>query len=131
MHLLDLSMQKQNSLNRKVIAKDIIIVVLICLAGTGVVFAANWVYSNIIRITGVEPVIVLSSDAGDSPMVNQTFILTATLTLSGAPLSGKTLQFWEDNLPIGTAITDYSGTATLTWTVKSGPHEYKAGYEVV
>jgi hypothetical protein len=118
----------QDKLNKKKIALDLALIILVT---TGIVFGATWIYSEILTITGTEPVIVLTSDAGANPMVDKPFMLTATLTLKDIPLSGETVTFFEDNLPIGTAITNFAGNASLVWTVKAGSHDYKAGYQVV
>lgn len=115
-------------LKKKVIAVDLLLISLITF---GSVFAASWIYSNILTIIGGEPTLTLTSDAGELPLVDATFILTARLTANGNPLAGKTIKFYEDNIEIGAGTTDESGYAALFWTVKSGSHDYKAGYQIV
>ena len=115
-------------LNKKVIALDL---TLIILAITGITFAANWVYSNVINVHGVTVEIVLSSDAPANPLENSTFTLTALLTFDDIPAPIQSVTFFEDNAEIGTVITDAFGKATLTWHVLSGDHNYYAGYLIV
>jgi len=55
--------------------------------------------------------------------------LSATLTSSGSPLSGKTINFTLNGNPVGSAITNGSGVATKTSVSLSGiyPGFYPSG----
>ena len=55
--------------------------------------------------------------------------LSATLTSSGSPLGGKTLNFTLNGNPVGSAITNGSGVATKTGVSLSGinPGYYPSG----
>ena len=116
-------------LKKKIIALDL---TLIILAITGISFGATWIYSNVINIHGVNIQLTLT---GSIPQGNATlgtpFTLTAYLTFDGVGTSGKTIMFYEDDISIGTSITNATGYAVFDWTVKAGDHAYKAGYEVV
>ena len=50
----------------------------------------------------------------------QSVTLTAALTTNGAVLGGKTVAFAVDKTPIGTAMTDGGGKATLTYVIPTG-----------
>ena len=55
--------------------------------------------------------------------------LSATLTSSGSPVSGKTINFTLNGNPVGSAITNNSGVATKTGVSLSGiyPGVYPSG----
>ena len=55
--------------------------------------------------------------------------LSATLTSSGSPVSGKTINFTLNGNPVGSAITNGSGVATKTGASLSGiyPGFYQSG----
>lgn len=52
--------------------------------------------------------------------MGETISLTATLTTSGAGLSGKTVAFQVDSVTVGSATTNASGGATLSYTIPMG-----------
>ncbi|MFY7954038.1 MAG: hypothetical protein ACOVT5_16165, partial [Armatimonadaceae bacterium] len=63
---------------------------------------------------------VVLTVANVSGSIGQSVTLQATLTDSGAPVSGKTLSFLVGGLSAGTAVTNAMGVATRSYTVPSG-----------
>ena len=64
-----------------------------------------------------KPVMTAADTAG---VYSDGTTLTATLTLDGSALSGKTVAFAVDGTPVGSAVTNGSGTASLPYTVAVG-----------
>ena len=70
----------------------------------------------------VAPAATALTLALDTPRAQpgQSVTLTAALTTNGAALGGKTVAFAMDKTPIGTAVTDGSGKAALTYVIPMG-----------
>jgi hypothetical protein len=110
------------------------------------VFAAYWIYSNIVHVPYTPAQYTLTLDG---KQINDTAIeLTATLTCLhfGAtepePVSGATIHFYLTQVTgivieeLGTAVTSENGVAVFVWSVpepqsnSTVSYYFKAGYQV-
>ena len=69
----------------------------------------------------------LSAPTADLPS-GAACTLTATVTASGAPVTGGFVTFFEGAVPLGTAVLHSDGTATLHITLPPGTFSIKAGF---
>ncbi|MFZ4509104.1 MAG: Ig-like domain-containing protein, partial [Fimbriimonas sp.] len=76
---------------------------------------------------GTAPLIITGPAATElvaepaSGRIGNSVPLAATLTASGAPVSGQLLEFSVDGVKVGTATTDAAGRASYTYLIASGP----------
>ncbi|MBI2828240.1 MAG: Ig-like domain repeat protein, partial [Acidobacteria bacterium] len=77
--------------------------------------ASGQPYERDVRVSKFSDVAVPDLVAADASAVQgATVTLSATLTLEGAPLGGKTITFWISGSDVGSVVTDATGVATLT-----------------
>jgi hypothetical protein len=92
--------------------------------------AGNWGYSPIYpvslrirtRLSGDN----LSAERGSTALLRATLVRAS----DSSPLANKTVRFLVDGNPVGSAVTNAAGVATLPWTVTLlGEREYQVVFE--
>jgi len=90
----------------------------------GASFAGDWNYnagsgSGTLTVNKADTALAVPAQAGS---VGQTVSLTATLTRTtdSAPLTGKTVSFTIDGSGVGSAATNGSGVATVSYAIPEG-----------
>ncbi|MCL6475104.1 MAG: S8 family serine peptidase [Firmicutes bacterium] len=92
--------------------------------------AGNWGYSPIYpvslrirtRLSGDN----LSAERGSTALLRATLVRAS----DSSPLANKTVRFLVDGNPVGSAVTNAAGVATLPWTVTLlGEREYRVVFE--
>jgi serine protease AprX len=92
--------------------------------------AGNWGYSPIYpvslrirtRLSGDN----LSAERGSTALLRATLVRAS----DSSPLANKTVRFLVDGNPVGSAVTNAAGVATLAWTVTLlGEREYRVVFE--
>lgn len=80
-----------------------------------------------LTVIPLQPALAVSDSVGQ---YSDSVTLTATMTLDGAPVAGKTVTFRVDGAVAGSGITDASGVATVSWKtpLAAGTYQVEAAF---
>ncbi len=111
----------------------IILIVVIIGACVGVAYAASTYWSNQVTVTPEIPqaAYTLTLTANTShPIVGEIIELSATITptVSGTPVGGIRVYFYQNNITFANALTETNGIATCTTSplTQATPYVYNA-----